>query len=861
METPRKPKLNICKGCSLYKNGFPNYVPGVGPKTELMIIGEAPGKDEVRYGTPFIGMAGREQDNYLGRVGLPRNRWYITNLVKCQPPGNRDPNPSEIECCANYLQEELEDYAPKIIVAVGRFAVKYFLGDVDMEAVHGIPFSIGDKTIVPCYHPAMGLRNTTSMTQIFEDYIAVAAMIKHVTLPRLLDKDSGTHFTYELLTDPWRVANILENRPIISIDTESEGLGGIPWCLTFCVSYGHGYMIKASDRKSLEAFSDSLQASDIKVVLHNALHDLNVLAQMGIHLDNDIEDTMVMAYLLQNEPQGLKSLAYRYLDVHMVEYSKIIKEAQATKSLEYLLKVIDREWPDPEPRLTWEKGLPKPKQPQNIKGKAKRILNDFAKDQGLDLLSRWEKIEDKLEVEKILDPMPRACLKDISFDRALEYAGKDAITTLGIYPILLSKIQKRNLNEVYHRDIKIIPMVNDMQKYGIKINPNHFRNLSNYFSDLMTDTQAKIENLYTLETGRVKAINPASPNQVAQALYDMGIFKFHNQSTSAEALDRVRGKHQVVNKITKWRGLKKLKGTYSEPIVKKTDENLRVHSTFRTTRVVTGRLSSSNPNLTNQPKRGPEAVKIRQGFIAEDGCVLLANDYSQIEMRLAAHCSQDSTMLGVFKEGKDMHSETASWIFGIPLELIDKIKHRLPAKSIGFGILYDISGIGLQKQLLAQGIQYATDQCQEMIDSWLRMYSGIRDYMDEVRSQARRFGYVQDIFGRRRLVPEVISIHRRIQEAGLRQAVNAPIQMGAQGIIKQAMCDLTPIYKSFQSDGWICRPLIQIHDDLIFEISEGVVDEVAPLIKVVMENAVQLCLPTPVEQKMGKNWGEMEGIQ
>jgi len=850
--------LDTCKHCGLYTTGMPDRVPPDLGQPGLLLIGEAPGSEEVNRGRPFSGMSGRDLDHYLYLAGVPRARWSVTNVVKCRPPKNRDPYPDEILSCRRYLQDDIEKCSPRVIGTLGRFAARVILGDnIDMESVHGIPFRLPSGCIVvPCYHPAMGIHAPSSITDIYNDFKSLCDTVKKTTTPRGLDDDASRGFTYEHIQSPGRLLEILDGRSEIAIDTESRGLRGSPWCLTFCVQYGHGYLIRETNTDCLQIIDNFVQDQETTTVLHNAFYDLGVLQALGVEPRN-IEDTMVMAYLLQDEPQGLKPLSYRKLSVKMKPYADTVREAQIEKSLEYLLTVAGNTWPDPEPILEFRESGPHVKQPQNIRKKAIRILNDYGRDSSIDIVKRWNSIDDRKEVEDILGPMPTAHLGDIDFNDALGYACKDAIVTLGVYPILKERITLSRLLNAYRRDINIIPMVQNMTNFGIKINPRHFRELTEYFQDRMDEKQSEIENLYTQSTGESKSINIVSPKQVAEMLFKMKIFRFKNQSTSADSLDRIRSRHPVINLITEYRGLRKLQGTYTNTIAEKADSDNRVHSNFKTTRVVTGRLSSSNPNLHNQPKHGAEAVKIREGFIPEPGCVFLANDYKQIEMRLAAHMAQDKTMLRMLIEGKDLHSETASWIFNTPVDQVDKELHRQPAKSIGFGIIYCISGVGLQKQLCARGLNYTEQDCTNMISKWLEMYRGIADLVEESKSMARRWGYVTDIFGRRRLIPEVMSTNHRVVAAGLRQAVNARAQSGAQGIIKEAMVQLTPVYREYLSRGYIFRPLIQIHDDLLFEVQRDILLEVAPIIKQVMENAVKLSVPLPVDQETGENWGRM----
>jgi DNA polymerase-1 len=258
----------------------------------------------------------------------------------------------------------------------------------------------------------------------------------------------------------------------------------------------------------------------------------------------------------------------------------------------------------------------------------------------------------------------------------------------------------------------------------------------------------------------------------------------------------------------------------------------------------------------NQPTRSKDGKLVKQCFVAAPGCKIVAFDYSQIEMRVAAHVSQDSTMLKLFQAGEDVHAHTASWIFKIPLDRVDKDRHRYPAKRVGFGILYCLSATGLQKQLYMEGMYYSKTDCQGMIDAWFAMFRGIAGYMKGIGTEAKRFGCVRDLFGRYRLAPEMYSAHKWIIASGIRKMSNAPIQMGAQGIIKQAMIGCYPQLNIFNEYG-ICRPLLQIHDELLFEVQEDLLDAFVINIKYVMEHCVLLSLDTPVDVKVGDSWGAL----
>ena len=242
-------------------------------------------------------------------------------------------------------------------------------------------------------------------------------------------------------------------------------------------------------------------------------------------------------------------------------------------------------------------------------------------------------------------------------------------------------------------------------------------------------------------------------------------------------------------------------------------------------------------------------------------CSLLALDFSQIELRVAAHESQDPTMLDIYWHDGDIHMTTACRMFGLPPEQIDDKAHRRPAKTTNFGTIYLISAKGLWQQFQHEGLtQFTEDDCQAFLDSWRQTYPGFFDWVEEIKAEARRTGMVRDMFGRIRWIPELQSSLKYVREAGIRQGVNAPIQSGAGGILKEAMRRLTPIVNQWQNEyGVVCRPLLQIHDELIFEVEDEWLPIIAPQFHEVMCTAVELTVPVKMDCETGKNWKELKG--
>lgn len=842
-----------CTACRLATTRK-HIVWGEGPiPAPLMLVGEAPGKQEDITGRPFAmyGRSGEELTGIIHKLGLPRDTIYISNIVKCRPPNNADPKPADIEACAGqFLQREIDKVQPKVIGTVGGIATRYFLGKVSLERVHGIPFEREDGyTVVPLYHPAAGLRNPQTMLRCHQDFNALAEVLRGVRSSQHLT-DSYPNPDYALRTDPMQVSAYLVGNQYVFVDTET--VYNKPWSIQLSVSPGTAIVVMADDRRSLEAIQSYLCVSGVTTIVHNVLFDAEVMHQMGIHPSKFI-DTMIMAYLLQSEPQGLKDLAYRVSGMEMSTYKDMVRQATLDKSMTYLEQVAKKfKGVKADPFIYWEQGTAKVKQPQPIAKKADKItLDTLTKD--ADPRDRWTKIPDteKAKVEEDLGPMLEGTLADIPFDAALYYACRDADATARIYPYLSERIEAMELEDTLERDMNAVPMILDMARNGMKIVPEHFRGLSAYFQSKMYELEADIERI----SG--KKLDVGSPKQVAELLFDdLKIKRVKGASTNDKILGRITNLHPVIQPIRDWRGYQKLKTTYSDRMPSFADENDRVHATIRITRVATGRLSTSSPNLLAQPVRNEESKKIRQGFVAEPGNILLSSDYSQLEIRCLAHESRDPSLLAAYWSDEDIHTLTASKMFSTPLDEVTK-GQRYVAKRINFGIIYGIGAKGLYEQFLKEGItQFSLKDCEIFIEMWKSAYPGAQDYIDRTLSHCSRHLYVRTDMGRIRYLPNIRSGNFWTRAEAERMAINAPIQGLAADVVKEAMGDLNHIYRELKM-----RPLLQIHDDLLFEVPENLISVAASVLKLQMENAVQLAVPLKVDTKVGYVWGKMEDYE
>jgi DNA polymerase-1 len=320
-------------------------------------------------------------------------------------------------------------------------------------------------------------------------------------------------------------------------------------------------------------------------------------------------------------------------------------------------------------------------------------------------------------------------------------------------------------------------------------------------------------------------------------------------STEASVMEALRGAHPIIELILKYRQLSKLKSTYVDALPALINHKTRrVHTNFNQTGTATGRLSSSDPNLQNIPIRGETGGKIRKAIIAPPGTYLLSADYSQIDLRVLAHLSQDPSLIAAFAHDEDIHATTASKIFGIPADEVTS-EMRRNAKTVNFGVVYGMSDYGLE-----QATNLNREEASQFIALYFKKYPGVKEYLEATKEQARKLGYVQTVLGRRRFLPEINSSNRMVREAAERMAINAPVQGSSADIIKIAMINL---HREMEKRNLKSKMLLQIHDELLFEVPEEEVAEMKSLVVELMSGAVELRVPVKIDIKLGRNWGEM----
>ncbi len=438
----------------------------------------------------------------------------------------------------------------------------------------------------------------------------------------------------------------------------------------------------------------------------------------------------------------------------------------------------------------------------------------------------------------------------VPLDKALDYAAEDADVTQRLYQVLKPRLLAARMTTLYETlERPLIPILAAMEREGVKVDAHELKRLSNDFAKRLNDLEIDIHALAG------DPFNIASPKQLGEILFDkLGLEggkkgKTGAYSTGAEVLEKLAIKgHELPERVLQWRQLAKLKSTYTDALTAQINPSTgRVHTSFSMAATSTGRLASSNPNLQNIPIRTEEGRKIRKVFIAAPGHQLLSADYSQIELRLLAHVANIEALKDAFHQDLDIHAMTAAEVFGVPLEGMDPMVRRR-AKAINFGIIYGISAFGLARQL-----NISRTQAADYIAAYFDKFPGIRAYMDATKTFAAEHGFVTTLFGRKCYVSGIKDKNPMKRGLSERAAINAPIQGGAADIIKRAMVRLPDALKE---SGLGARMLLQVHDELIFEVADAELEPARKLVKQVMENAALLDVPLVVDVGCGHNWDE-----
>ena len=479
-------------------------------------------------------------------------------------------------------------------------------------------------------------------------------------------------------------------------------------------------------------------------------------------------------------------------------------------------------------------------------------INGGKHNHGMDYLSERYLNHKPISIKTLLGSGKSAITFDkVSINDAVNYAAEDADITLRLWKLFKPMLHESSVTKVYETlERPLIPVLAKMEMNGIKVDRNTLSRMSNNFAQSMSGLEAEIYNLAG------QTFNVGSPKQLGEILFDKLELpggkkgKTGAYGTGVDVLEDLASEgHELPVKVLDWRQMSKLKSTYTDALQGHINPNTgRVHTSYVISGASTGRLSSTDPNLQNIPIRSEAGRKIREAFIAEEGNVLLSLDYSQIELRILAHIAKIDTLKQAFHEGQDIHALTASQMFNVPLENMDPMVRR-QAKAINFGVIYGISGFGL-----ARNLRIPRKEAQSFIDTYFERFPGIRTYMDETVSFAKENGYVETLFGRKIHTSE---INAKGPQAGFakRAAINAPIQGTAADVIRRAMVQMPNAISHLPA-----KMLLQVHDELIFEVNKDALTETTEAVRNIMEKAsepiVRLDVPLVVDAGFGNNWAD-----
>ena len=435
-----------------------------------------------------------------------------------------------------------------------------------------------------------------------------------------------------------------------------------------------------------------------------------------------------------------------------------------------------------------------------------------------------------------------------TIEEVADYACADADITLRLKSVLDTELREEGLWQLFSEvEMPLVPVLVAMERNGVAIDVELLRDMSHSLGKDMLRLEAEVYNSLGYR------FNINSSQQLSRILYEeLKLSKPRNTksgSTKASTLEELKGTHPIIELVLQYRQLAKLKSTYTDAFCALVNpKTARLHTSFNQTGTTTGRLSSSEPNMQNIPIRTELGGKIRQAVIAEPGWQLLSADYSQIDLRVLAHISQDPELIATFLRDEDVHAATASRIFNVPQDKVTTEMRRV-AKTVNFGVIYGMSDYGLE-----QATSFSREEASQFIIAYFEKYPGVREYIENTKSQARELGYVQTVMGRRRYIPEIKSPNGQVRQAAERMAINMPVQGTSADIIKIAMVNL---HREMEKQNLRSKMTLQVHDELLFEVPPEEIDRLKELVSSIMPQSLKLSVPLKIDVKLGKNWAEM----
>jgi uracil-DNA glycosylase family 4 len=887
--------------------------PGFGPlPADVFLCGEKIGKEEAYRGKPFVGPAGELQSSLLLRHHLTTRGMYLTNLLKSYI-GDRPPSDEEISHSTPELIRELKASKPKLVIAAGATAARFFLGSVSLDIVHGMvcepdsfrtesdDFRIGrhlpkNCLILPIFNPGLGLRDVDARSLISWDYEQVANAVRAIRRGEKLSirKDPYAGKEIYLDVDGGTLIDLLESADPDEFAVDTEGVLPHPFSAQFTWKAGTGYMIRRESKHFAEALARfQKRVNDGCLAIgHFFLHDMEVLREFGLELRRSkLFDTSYAAYLTRIEAysddpkgrrrskQGLKPLAYRHNGCLMMSHEDLVSDIELELRVKYLEKVASGSWPHPGDIVEQEyDGTWTITNPQPLEKAAARILADYrsgkrnSKGELTDIEDRWNKLRKplRLPAERELGRLPYGSVEKVyqaNPKRATDYGCSDSDNTYRLKKVFVPELESRGLTDLMRRGMEVLPLFEEMQERGMPADVKYFENLADECWDKVIDYSRKISKKYF----RGKPFNPKSPKQT-QELLKLRKLEGKKRTKGGEISTAVKsiGHHRFKDEAMEWlfdgRESEHVLSSFCRPVLDRVPDDYRerliwVKGSIQNTRTATRRLAMKEPNLLNIPVRTKLGKRVREGYVTPEGMLFGSWDLSQIEYRILAHFCRDKTLLKLFNTGQDVHRWTASQVFGVPYDQVDKETQRVPAKTTNYLMIYGGTGHGLSDQLRVLGLEgWTVDKCEEFKAEVWRLFPGIPRYFEKVKAETQKSEVSCSWQGMPRYLPGINSRDEKIVDEAVRHAVSQRIQGTAQDMLQNSMIWLKPRIWKMQDKGMEIWWGLQVHDELVFLMEEGIEGKVGKLVVegLTKHSGIELRVPVEADGHVGKNWGALK---
>lgn len=940
-------------------------VPGYGPSPcDFMAIAEAPGRQEAQIGRPLVGPSGQAFNWYLQRHGLHIGQFYLDNVCRLYQEGNPDPSPEQIAEWSHTLQATIAEVRPKIILTLGRYAARWFLGHAaDMDTCRGIPHLGGEfagenvhlyreramgAIILPVYHTAFGLRQSDAKTLIDHDIAKFADIARLVRggRPDLVRFRRDTYAGREHYSDVTgaELRAILRRAKPERIGYDTEGDPDEPFSLQVSTEPGVGYMLRC-DQNDFSIGIEALQLladSGCTFITHDAGtprgtgYDTQVSRTCGLELrDAKFANTMYRAFSLRIEPKGLKALLWRWCGMRQEEYMSLVEGIARERQIEYIRRVASRSdeaakllamvlmyqmledkskgislmpavdeqirrstWPRVPPRVERENnGTLSLKKFGKLEARAKLILGDIEKDkrnkddEPVDPAARWGQLEPELRAlaEAEIGELPKATLHDVKRDDAVFYGCRDADGTLRLDIELEEECRRMGVEGVCQTGFDVLPIFEEMQLNKMPASRRAFVALSQQVDRDMQQLQARLS--YEYFDGR--PINPAPNTKDVEVLVRRlgitGLKTTKNSkrpSTSMKSLEYLAPKFPALSLVGEWRRRQKVLHTYCIPALEMADRQgveLRsrgieesdlflVSYKIKPVTLEPRRIATEDLSMLNIPVRTKIGQMVRACYMTaadddpEDPMVEVFGewDYSSQEVRVTAHVTNDDLLCSIMRDPKrKIHMETASRVFGKPIDQIDEVGEKIPAKTAFFGMLYGMSGPGLLDLFRSYGLEnWPLDQCEKLIAEVFRIYPGLLETIRRVQRETLRTGMVRDLYGHIRYLPNIWSDKRGEANEAARQAFSHLVQGTAQGMTQNSMSSLRRPLAELRGLG--VRWCLQIHDSILMRFPRWLFPVVDKIMRDKMENhygggVVKLKVPVLADAHTSTNWSLLKG--